>query len=98
MLNPAELSMIKFAENYFNDHPKATTGTLTSRGTKKMVTNDFMPKAEMISFTKNASLPTSLIHMKETENVLLACSIFKDICKQLKVCAPSNNVEAYPFS
>ena len=82
-LNPAEYSMIKFAENYFNDHPKSASGTLT-RTNKMLSASDIMPKSEMVSYTKNTSLPTSLIHMQDPENVTLACSIFKDIVKQLK--------------
>ena len=49
---------------------------------------DAVPKAEMIVYTKQPSLATSLIHMHNPENVNLACSIFKDINKHLKVRYP----------
>lgn len=39
-----------------------------------------MPKDEMVRYTKNPSLATSLIHMHDPENVNLACSIFKVCC------------------
>jgi hypothetical protein len=84
-LNPLEYSMIKFAENYFNDHPKATSGTLTGKSPKQLSQMDIMPKSEMVCYSKSSSLPTSMIHMQDPENVTLACSIFKDICKYLKV-------------
>lgn len=84
-LNPAEYSMLKFADNYFNDHPKATSGTLTGKSPKQLSQMDILPKSEMICFTKSASLPTSMIHMQDPENVTLACSIFKDTSKYLKV-------------
>ena len=85
-LNPLEYSMLKFADNYFNDHPKATSGTLTGKSPKQLTQLDIMPKSEMITFSKSGNLPTSMIHMQDPENVTLACSIFKDLCKYLKAC------------
>jgi len=83
-LNPADYSMLKFADNYYNDHPKTVSGTLTGKSPKQLSQMDIMPKSEMICFTKHNSLPTSMIHMQDPENVTLACSIFKDLCKYLK--------------
>jgi hypothetical protein len=120
--NPADFTMLQFAEKYFNDHPKNSTGTLSIRGSKKgaqvywpsqrkcmlvcvLAALDFdgmyplsprpagapiddpMPKSEMVVYTKQTALATSLIHMHNPENVSAACSIFKDICKHMKVCA-----------
>lgn len=45
---------------------------------------DPIPKADMLLFTKNSNLPTSMVHMHDPDNVNLACSIFKDLCKLLK--------------
>lgn len=82
--NPASYPLIKFAEMYFNDFPRDTTGfsTISLRRAPK-VTNP-LPKDEMLIFTKSTSLPTSMVHMHDPENVNLACGIFKDMCKLLK--------------
>jgi myosin-7 len=86
-INPAEFSMLTFAERYFNDHPSGSSGTTrrssTLRRGEKTVDHP-IPKTEMIVFTKASSLPTSLVHMHNPENVELACSIWKDLNKQLR--------------
>lgn len=76
--------MLKFAEMYFNDFPSDTGGfsTLSLRRAPKVT--DAIPKSEMLTFSKSGSLPTSLVHMHDPENVNLACNIFKDLCKLLK--------------
>ena len=82
--DPNEYPMMKFAEMYFNDFPKDTSpfGTLTLRRAPRV--KDPVPKSEMLSFTKTTTLPTSMVHMHDPDNVNLACSIFKDICKVLQ--------------
>ena len=82
--DPSAYPMLKFAEMYFNDFPRDTGGfsTLTLRRAPKVT--DAIPKAEMLSYSKSGSLPTSLVHMHDPENVNLACNIFKDLCKLLK--------------
>jgi len=84
IINPSEFTMIRFAEKYFNLHPKGGSGTL--KGSRRgEVASDSIPTTEMVSFTKNSGLATSLIHMHNPENVNLACSMFKDINKHLKL-------------
>ena len=82
--DPDDYPMIKFAEMYFNDFPKDTSpfSTLTLRRAPKV--RDPVPKSEMLCYTKSNSLPTSLVHMHDPDNVNLACSIFKDLCKVLQ--------------
>lgn len=82
--------MIKFAESYFNDHPQHAGGTLSRsssskslRRGEKLVSNP-IPKADMIVYTKMPQLPTSLVHLHNPESTELACSIWKDINKQLR--------------
>eukprot|EP00039_Didymoeca_costata_P024022 m.9005 g.9005 ORF g.9005 m.9005 type:complete len:2048 (+) comp3994_c0_seq1:287-6430(+) len=83
--NLADYSLIKFAEKYFNDHPKPGSGTMSRRSTRKQMPIDNpMDKADMCVYTKHANMPTSMIHMHNPDNVTLACSIFKDLHKQMK--------------
>ena len=84
MFDPHAYPLIKFAEMYFNDFPKDTGGfsTLSLRRAPKF--KNPIPKAEMLTYTNKTSLPTSLVHMHDPENVNLACGIFKDLCKMLR--------------
>jgi myosin-7 len=83
--NPSAYPLIKFAETYFNDFPKDTGGfsTFSLRRMPSKI-KDPLPKDDMLTFTKNTSLPTSMVHMHLVDNVNLACSIFKDLCKLMK--------------
>ena len=82
--DPQAYPMIKFAEMYFNDFPKDTGGfsTLSLRRAPKI--KNPISKVEMLTYTNKTSLPTSLVHMHDPENVNLACGIFKDLCKLLR--------------
>ncbi len=82
--DPEAYPLVRFAEMYFNDFPKDTTGfsTISLRRAPKI--SDPLPKAEMLMYTKSSTLPTSMVHMHDPENVNLACGIFKDMCKLLK--------------
>ena len=83
--DPTAYPLIKFAEMYFNDFPRdsGAFGTMSLRRLPKSI-RDAIPKQEMLVYTKANSLPTSMVHMHEPENVNLACSIFKDLCKLLR--------------
>lgn len=83
--DPTAFPLIEFAEKHFNNFPK-DTGAFSTFSLRRMPSKikDPIPKEEMLTFTKNNSLPTSMIHMHLVENVNLACSIFKDICKLLR--------------
>lgn len=82
--DPAAYPLVKFAEMYFNDFPRDTSGfsTLSLRRAPKVT--DPLPKESMLVYTKSTNLPTSIVHMHDPENVNLSCGIFKDICKLLK--------------
>lgn len=82
--DPAAYPMLKFAEMYFNDHPKDTAGFSTLSLRRAPRVRDPIPKAQMLTHTKSSSLPTSMVHMHDPENVNLSCGIFKDLCKLLK--------------
>ena len=84
VFDPKVYPLIKFAEMYFNDFPRDTSGfsTLSLRRAPKVT--DPLSKEDMLNFTKSTNLPTSMVHMHDPENVNLACGIFKDLCKLLK--------------
>ncbi|XP_045181128.2 myosin-I heavy chain-like isoform X2 [Mercenaria mercenaria] len=77
--------MLDYAEKYFNDHPKDISGTLM-RSLKKRHSQDrdFLSKEQMLTFCKSGLIATSHVKIHDTENVFLACSIFKDLTKCIK--------------
>lgn len=85
-VNPEEYTMLKYAEKYFNQHPKNTGGSTAGRSALKnnKAVSDPMPLSELIVYAKSGAIATSLIHLHNPENVNLACNIFKDVCKDLK--------------
>ncbi len=92
-VDPLSYPLIKFAESHFNDFPKETGAfsTMSLRRLPKSI-NNAITKEEMLAYTKSSVLPTSMIHMHDPENVNLACSIFKDLCKFLRGDARADHV------
>ena len=82
--DPEAYPLVRFAEMYFNDFPKDTTGFSTISLRRAPKVTDPLPKEQMLLYTKSATLPTSMVHMHDPENVNLACGIFKDMCKLLR--------------
>ncbi|XP_052271099.1 unconventional myosin-VIIb-like isoform X2 [Dreissena polymorpha] len=77
--------MLEYAEKHFNDHPKDISGTLMkSLKNKKFSEKDILGKDQMLKFCKSGLIATSHVKIHDTENVFLACNIFKDITKCLK--------------
>ncbi|KAL4238111.1 hypothetical protein ACF0H5_002823 [Mactra antiquata] len=78
--------MIEYAEKYFNDHPKDVSGTLMKSLKKRSnsIDRDLLSKDQMLKFNKSGLIATSHVKIHDTENVFLACSIFKDITKCMK--------------
>ncbi|XP_059621971.1 myosin-I heavy chain isoform X2 [Phlebotomus argentipes] len=76
--------ILEFAESNFNTHERSPEGTimatLTRKGRGKSAEN-VVPKYEMITYYRGTSIPTSHIHMYDPENVSVACTIFRDLCK-----------------
>lgn len=85
-LNPEDYTMVSYAEKYFNAHPKNSGGSTVGRTALKAgkAITDPMPISELVVFSKNGAIATSLIHLHNPENVNLACNMFKDICKDIK--------------
>ncbi|RWS10167.1 unconventional myosin-X-like protein [Dinothrombium tinctorium] len=81
--------MLEFAERHFNTHVRdfssgsSVIRTLTRRK-KSGDENEILSKQEMLTWTAVNAIPTSHIHMYDPENVIIACSLFKDLCKYLQ--------------
>ncbi len=55
-------------------------GTIVATLTRRKGANavaEYIPKYEMITFSKSSSIPTSHIQMYDHENVNMACSVFR---------------------
>ncbi|XP_034937659.1 myosin-I heavy chain isoform X2 [Chelonus insularis] len=78
--------IVEFAQNYFNSHERSPEGTIMATLTRKSrgKSIEFVPKYEMVTYYKGSSIPNSHIHMYDPDNVNLACSVFRDLCKYLR--------------
>ncbi|KAK7077818.1 Myosin [Halocaridina rubra] len=79
--NQNYFDMIEFAEKYFNNHERSPEGTIMSTLTRKRTTAEFLPKYELITYSRSSIIPTSHIHLYDPENINIACTIFRDLCK-----------------
>ncbi|CAG0912249.1 unnamed protein product [Notodromas monacha] len=79
--------IIEFAEKYFNNHEKYPDGTIVATLTRRKGTTtnvDYIPKYEMVTYTKGYSIPTSHIQMFDPDNITTACNTFRDICRYMR--------------
>lgn len=72
--------IVEFATNYFNNHERSPEGTIMatltrkSRGSKNL---EFLPKYEMVTYSKGNTIPNSHILLYDPDNVNVACNIFR---------------------
>ncbi|XP_077271011.1 unconventional myosin 81F isoform X1 [Temnothorax americanus] len=78
--------IVEFAQNYFNSHERSPEGTIMATLTRKSrgKSIEFIPKYEMVTYYKGSSIPNSHIHMYDPDNVNVACSVFRDLCKYIR--------------
>lgn len=76
--------MLEFAENFYNAHERSPEGTIMATLTRKRTIAEMIPKYEMLTYYKGSSIPNSHIHMYDPDNVNIACTIFRDICKYIR--------------
>ncbi|XP_050531110.1 myosin-I heavy chain isoform X2 [Daktulosphaira vitifoliae] len=73
--------ILEFAENYFNAHERSPEGTIIATLKRKSKSMEKIPMYEMVSFHRGSTIPTSHIHMYDPDNITIAVSIFRDLCK-----------------
>ncbi|XP_017776835.1 PREDICTED: myosin-I heavy chain isoform X2 [Nicrophorus vespilloides] len=76
--------MLEFAENFYNSHERSPEGTLIATLTRKRPSSEMIPIYEMLTYYKGNSIPNSHIHMYDPDNVNIACTVFRDICKYIR--------------
>ncbi|KAG8231152.1 hypothetical protein J437_LFUL011821, partial [Ladona fulva] len=76
--------IVEFAQNYFNSHERSPDGTIMATLTRKRKSTEIMPKYEMVTYYRGSTIPNSHIHMYDPDNVNVACSVFRDICKYIR--------------
>ncbi|KAG7202639.1 hypothetical protein KM043_009818 [Ampulex compressa] len=78
--------IVEFAQNYFNSHERSPEGTIMATLTRKSrgKSVEYIPKYEMVTYYKGSSIPNSHIHMYDPDNVNVACSVFRDLCKYIR--------------
>ncbi|KAK4336843.1 hypothetical protein RND71_044166 [Anisodus tanguticus] len=82
----ASNEMIEFADKYFNSHSRDQNSSMIktlTRRKKSVDDNAIYSKSEMLTYTNIFSIPTSHIKLQEQENSVLACSMFKELCKYM---------------
>lgn len=83
-LQDTYFDIVEFAQNYFNPHERTPEGTIIATLTRKNKVVETMPKYEMVTYYRGSAIPTSHIHMYDPDNINLACSIFRDLCKLIR--------------
>ncbi|KAL1129897.1 hypothetical protein AAG570_012841 [Ranatra chinensis] len=76
--------IVEFAQNYFNSHERTPEGTIIATLTRKSKSVELMPKYEMVTYYKGSTIPNSHIHMYDPDNINVACTIFRELCKYMR--------------
>ncbi|XP_039281618.1 myosin-VIIa [Nilaparvata lugens] len=76
--------IVEFAQNHFNSHERTPEGTIIATLTRKSKIVETMPKYEMVTYYRGSSIPNSHILLYDPDNISIACSIFRDLCKYIR--------------
>ncbi|XP_046440084.1 myosin-I heavy chain-like isoform X4 [Daphnia pulex] len=78
--------LIEYAEKNFNVHEYISEVNLgsTLKKNKKPGETITISKEEMVVFTKFNYIPTSHLVLYDHDSILVACDIFKDLCRYMK--------------
>ncbi|KAL8585216.1 hypothetical protein ACOMHN_013231 [Nucella lapillus] len=78
--------LLDYADKFFNDHERDSSGTLMKslKKRKQSISSEFLSREEMLRYCKSGLIPTSLIHLHDTENIHIACNIFKELTKYIR--------------
>ncbi|KAK2149995.1 hypothetical protein LSH36_427g01042 [Paralvinella palmiformis] len=84
----SDYAMIEFAERYYNNHyiffGYSSALTKTVNIVRRKSFTEVVPLEDMLKWPKSSSIPTSHVHLLEAEDVIQACSIFKDLYRYVK--------------
>nr|XP_018910382.1 PREDICTED: unconventional myosin-VIIa [Bemisia tabaci] len=73
--------IVEFAQTHFNDHIKTPEGTIMATLTRKSKALEVIPKYEMVTHYRGCTIPTSHLKLYDPDNITIACSMFRDLCK-----------------
>ncbi|XP_059481618.1 myosin-I heavy chain isoform X3 [Neocloeon triangulifer] len=76
--------IVEFAHNYFNNHERSPEGTIMATLTRNKKSMEVIPKYEMVTYFKGNTIPTSHVHMYDPDNVNIACSLFRELCRYIR--------------
>ncbi|XP_076464756.1 myosin-VIIa-like [Babylonia areolata] len=78
--------IMDYADRFFNDHERDTSGTLMKslKKRKASMSSEFLSREEMLRYCKSGLIPTSMIHLHDTENIHMACNIFKELTRYIR--------------
>ncbi|CAL1545802.1 unnamed protein product [Lymnaea stagnalis] len=79
--------ILEYAEKFFNDHERDFGGAILKsikKRTKQSSFSENLTKEEMLRYCKAGLIPTSHIHLHDTENIHQACTIFKDLTRYIR--------------
>ncbi|XP_070180656.1 myosin-I heavy chain-like [Littorina saxatilis] len=77
--------IMDYADRFFNDHERDSGGTIMKslKKRKQSLSTDYISREEMLRYNKTGLIPTSHIHLYDTENIHIACNIFKELTKYI---------------
>ncbi|CAG5127788.1 unnamed protein product, partial [Candidula unifasciata] len=79
--------ILEYAEKFFNDHEREVGGTIMKslkKRSKQGSFTEYLTKDEMLKYCKSGLIPTSHIHLHDTENIHQACVLFREMTRYIR--------------